>query len=154
MKKFKFKLQGLLRLRELKEHQEKIALARINTEIADSKDRIKKTQKEIEIAYKSLDELTEEGVEGQMISFFPRYIKAKREYIKQQEQLIEQLTLKHTKQISILAHAKGEVKVIENMKDKAHEKFRKEEEKKEQEKIDDIMMARQAYQIGRKNESY
>lgn len=154
MKKFKFKLHGLLRLREFKEHQEKLALAQINQEIAKVKDRIKVANEEITVAYESANKLTEQGISGDMIRFYPMFINSKREFIKQQEYLIVNLQRQHEEQRQKLVKVQGDLKVIENMKEKQFDKFKKKQQKDIQEKIEDILMARQAIKMGRDNGSY
>ena len=148
MKKYKFKLQGLLKLREFREHQEKLNLSKINKEIVRINDLIDKANVDIKIAYESADKLIEQGMDGQMISFYPMFIKSKRELIAQLEAQLTTLHQGHKVQVMTLAHHRGEVKVIENMKEKELSKYKKEQEKKTQEKIDDILMARKAIEMG------
>lgn len=143
MKKYKFKLDGLLKLREFREHQEKVKLSQINQQITDIDNKVVDVTHEIELAYKSQQELTESGIDGQFLSFYPMYIKAKKDLIQQLQAQKQQLLKTHSLQVKILSQKRGDVKVIEKVKHKDHEKFKKEKAKKIQEDIDDIIMMRQ-----------
>jgi flagellar FliJ protein len=79
---------------------------------------------------------------GQMLQFFPMFIQGKKDEIKNRETLLWSLRKKYDKKIAELATARGEVKIMENFKDKKKDEWKKEKNKKEQEAIDEIIMMR------------
>ena len=75
-KKFKFKLDGLLKVRRFKEEQLKVELGAINQEIQQVKNRISQLNKEIEDSYTEQEKIFESDTSGQLAKFFPYYIDA------------------------------------------------------------------------------
>ncbi len=140
--KFKFKLDGLLKVREFKEKKIKIELGEILKEISNVEDQIAAANKAIDETYVAQEELMKDPAAGQMIQFFPYFIQGKKEDIKNKENLLWSLKKKYDKKIAELAEARGEVKVLENFKDKKQVEWKKDKEKKEQEAIEEILMMR------------
>ena len=140
--KFKFKLDGLLKVREFKEKKIKIELGEILKEISTVEEQIAAANKAIDETYVAQEELMKDPAAGQMIQFFPYFIQGKKEDIKNKENLLWSLKKKYDKKIAELAEARGEVKVLENFKDKKQVEWKKDKEKKEQEAIEEILMMR------------
>lgn len=142
MKKFKFKLDGLLKLREFKESQLKIELGHIIREIEETKRIIEKLNDDLDEGYEAHEKILYKNAGGNLIKFFPEYFQAKREDIKNKENLLYSLNRKMEAKRKELALARGEVKVIENLKEKKAEEHKKEKEKLEQLSIDDLLSMR------------
>lgn len=137
MQKFKFKLDGLLKVREFKEKRIKIELAEILKEIADVEEAIVKINMAVGEAYDAQDKFLSDATAGRMIQFFPMFIQGKKEDLKNKESLLWALQKKYTAKIEELARARGDVKVLENFKDKKKTEHRKAAVKKEQEEIEE-----------------
>jgi len=144
-KKFKFKLEGLLKLRHFKEEQLKVELGKINQEILAVKNRIDDLKAHIDETYQSQEKVFSEGSDGQFAKFFPYYIQAKREDIKNQENLLYSLNKRYERKLQDVSKAMGESKVIHQMKDKEKVSWKKEAEKKEQSEIDELLSMRRIY---------
>ena len=142
MQKFKFKLDGLLKAREFKEKQLKIELGEILKEINDVNAKIAEANVAISETYEAQEAFMRDPSSGQMLQFFPLFIQGKKEDIKNKENLLWSLTKKYEKKMAELATARGEVKVMENFKDKKKGEWTKEKNKKEQEAIEEILMMR------------
>ncbi len=142
MQKFKFKLDGLLKVREFKEKQLKIELGEILKEINDVNAKIAEANVAISETYEAQEAFMRDPSSGQMLQFFPLFIQGKKEDIKNKENLLWSLTKKYEKKMAELATARGEVKVMENFKDKKKGEWTKEKNKKEQEAIEEILMMR------------
>jgi flagellar FliJ protein len=142
MQKFKFKLDGLLKVREFKEKKIKIELGEILKEISQVENLIKKANEAIQETYDAQETFLKDQSAGQMLQFFPIFIQGKKEDIKNKENLLWSLKKKYDKKILELAQARGEVKIMENFKDKKKEEWSKERNKKEQEAIEEILMMR------------
>ncbi|MCO4792445.1 MAG: flagellar export protein FliJ [Bacteriovoracaceae bacterium] len=141
-KKYKFKLQGLMKLREFKEKRVKLELGEIVSEIQKNKEEIYTLGQQIEEAYTSYNESSKTGVDGKFLQFYPYYIQGKREDIKNKENLIYSLERRMEEKRIELSQARGDVKVVEKLKDKDFQEWKKHTTKKNQEDIDDLMSIR------------
>ena len=144
-KKFKFKLEGLLKLRHFKEEQLKVELGKVNQEILQVKKRINDLKEHIDETYQSQEKVFAIGADGQFAKFFPYYIQAKREDIENQENLLFSLQKRYERKLAEVSKAMGESKVIHQMKDKDKESWKKEVEKKEQSEIDELLSMRRTF---------
>lgn len=143
MQKFKFKLDGLLKVREFKEKKIKIELGEILKEMNDVEEKIALANTAISETYDAQEAFMQDSTSsGQMLQFFPLFIQGKKEDIKNKENLLWSLRKKYDKKIAELAQARGEVKIMENFKEKKHGEWSKEKNKKEQEAIEEILMMR------------
>lgn len=149
MQKFKFKLDGLLKVREFKEKRIKIELAEILKEIADVEDAIEKINLAVGEAYDAQEKFLTDASAGRMIQFFPMFIQGKKEDLKNRESLLWALRKKYAAKVEELGKARGEVKVLENFKDKKKTEHHRAAVKKEQEEIEEnfIMKTNGANQI-------
>jgi len=139
-KKFKFKLDGLLKVREFKEKKLKTELGEILSEIHEVENNISQMMKEIDETYKSQEDFLASPTTGEMAQFFPQFIKNRKEDIKNKENLLFALQKRYDAKLVELAQAKGQVKVIENLKDKKKTEHKKEIEKKQQEELDEFVI--------------
>lgn len=142
MQKFKFKLDGLLKVREFKEKKIKIELGEILKEIGVVEGNIAAANKAIDETYEAQETFMQDPSLGKMIQFFPYFIQGKKDDIKNKENLLWALKKKYDAKITELATARGQVKVMENFKDKKKGEWTKERNKKEQEAIEEILMMR------------
>lgn len=142
MQKFHFKLNGLLKVREFKEKRIKIELGEVLKEITQVENDIEKLNKDIDDTYKAQEDLMKDPSAGKMIQFFPYFIQGKKEHIKVKENELYALKKKYERKVSELAEARGEVKVLENFKDKKKTEWRKEYDKKIQEDMEEFVMLR------------
>lgn len=142
MQKFKFKLDAVLKMREFKEKKIKIELGEILKEISDVEDKIAAANKAIDETYAAQETFMSDPAAGRMIQFFPYFIQGKKEDIKNKENLLWALRKKYDAKIAELAEARGEVKIMENFKEKKKGEWTKEYNKKLQENIDELMMIR------------
>ncbi len=138
-KKFSFKLEGLLKLRHFKEEQLKVELGQINTDIQNTKVRIAELEQHIAEAYDFQEKSLSGHSDGRLARFFPYFIQAKKEDIKANENLLFSLERKYQAKLKEVSQAMGESKLIQNMKEKAKDTWKKEKEKKEQEDIEEIL---------------
>ena len=89
MQKFKFKLDGLLKVREFKEKKVKIELGEILREINDVENKIALANQAISETYDAQEAfMADSNSSGQMLQFFPLFIQGKKEDIKNKENLL------------------------------------------------------------------
>ena len=137
MKKFKFSLEGLLKIRKLKELECKTEVGRIQIEIENIQGQIAKHDQGITDIYNSQEVLLKDGVTGRELKFFPYFFEGKSAHI---DQLNEELKLKQeelTEKMEELAQKRADLKVIANMKDKRKSEHKKESLKKELQSIEE-----------------
>lgn len=142
MQKFKFKLDALLKVREFKEKKIKIEIGELLKETSLVEEKIFFANKAIDEAYQAQEAVLSDPEAGQMLKFFPYFIQGKKEDIKNKENLLWALKKKYDSKILELAQARGEVKVMEKFKEKKMGEWTKEQNKKEQDAIDEILMIR------------
>lgn len=142
MKGFKFKLNGLLKVREFKERALKVELGGILKQINAAEDEITNLKQNIEDTYQAQEAFLAEPAAGDMIKFFPKFIETKNLAIDNQENLIYALKKKFEQKQLELGKARGEVKVIENLKEKKQTEYKKKIEKKHQENVDELVQIR------------
>lgn len=140
MIKFKFKLDGLLKVREFKEKKIKIELAEILKEIGDVEEKISNINIAISEAYDAQEKFVSDAAAGRMIQFFPMFIQGKKEDLKNKENLLWALKKKYTAKVEELARARGDVKVLENFKETKKSEHHRIAMKKEQEEIEENFM--------------
>lgn len=137
MKKFKFRLEALLKVRKLKENQCKMEIGRLQVEVSELKNQINFHQSAISQAYEAQEEVLNEGTTGQEISFYPYMFQGNQASISILEEKINVLTAKIDELYFELGQLRASVKVVENMKDNDFNKYKKLRNKKEQEIIEE-----------------
>jgi flagellar FliJ protein len=139
---FKFKLDGLLKVREFNEKKIKIELGKILKEITELENKIEFANKSIDETYDAQEVAMKDISSGRMIQFFPFFIQGKKEDIKNKKTLLWALNKKRNDKIAELATARGQVKVMENFKEREKTEWLKEKNKKEMEAVEEILMMR------------
>lgn len=139
-KKFEFRLEALLKLREFKEQEIKIELGRILTEIASVENQISNLHKNIDDSYRSQENIPHNQATGRFISFFPQYVEGLKADIAAKENMVFALKKKYQERLKEMHVARGETKVISNLKDKEKVIFKKEVDKKIQQDIEDNLI--------------
>jgi len=144
MEKFNFKLQGLLRLREFKEDRLKNELGEIVRLLNQTRDDISKLNKEVDEAYLAQEKVLIKSETAQMAHFFNYFIRGKKEHIKDKEAKLYSLERKYEIKAAELSQAMGEVKVIDNLKQKSFEEYKYKLNKLEQANIEEFVIMKAA----------
>jgi len=139
-KKFEFKLKTLLKLRKFEERQAKEAVGAILKEIDEINVSIKEMKKNIDGVYSS----EKKSTDTRMLSFFPKHIQAIKADISSQTVILDALKRKYEEAKTVLAKSRGEVRVVENIKDKKFKEHKKKNDKNEQEMLEEIISQRHA----------
>ncbi len=138
MKKFKFKLEGLLKLRKIKEDVCKQDLGRMQKDLFELDKKIEANIEAIEKAREAHVESAKSGSSARELSFFPFFVDGKRSENVRFYQRRNQLKREVDDKTVELAQLKNEHKLIANMKEDKKEVYRKEYNKKEFEKIEEL----------------
>jgi flagellar FliJ protein len=138
MKKYQFRLEAVLKVRKLKEENCRMELGHLLTHLNQIEDQIRQQDVDVDNYYKIQDSsLKGEGIKGSHLQAFPMLLAAKKkkltellDYKNQQEKLIEE----KKSELSIL---RGELKVIENLKEKDYNEYRKAVNKEIDQKVEE-----------------
>ncbi len=143
MKKHKFKLAAVLKLREAKEKQIKTELGNIVKDIQRVKDRIIQIDNDVDVYYNSQEHSVENhGSAGRMIRFYPEAVQGLKSDRVVTENFLSALERKYDRKVEELKIAMGETKIMNNMKEKDLQEYKKKVSKKEQADIDEILVMR------------
>ncbi|MBK26461.1 MAG: flagellar export protein FliJ [Halobacteriovorax sp.] len=138
MPKFKFKLDGLLKLREFKEKQLKVELGNILKGIQECKSRIESYHEHIGEAYAGQENILSDNTRGETIKFFPYFIEGKNSAIKQEQEKLAILQEQYEIKVQEMKVARGETKVIDKLKEKEKKEFKKNKNKKDFETLEEM----------------
>ena len=141
-KKFKYKLEGLLKLRKFKEDTLKMELGKINRDMVQVKGKIEDLKSDVSASYDNQERFLKNQTKSRMAQFYPSYIKGRKQAIENEEARLSALQKKYQRKLTELSVAMGETKVISNMKENEFDKFRKNVQKKEQEKNEEMIVMR------------
>jgi flagellar FliJ protein len=137
MKKYLFKLDPVLKVRKLKEENCRMELGKLISYLSRIEDQIKHDTSEIQNYYKIQEASLQNGIRGDQVQAFPMLIAAKEKNIqllhrdkKEQERLID---LKKKE----LATLRGELKVLENLKEKDFDQYKKALNKEIDQKVEE-----------------
>ena len=137
MRRFKFKLRAVLKMREFKEKKIEIELGKILARIHQVKNEIMNLKKDIAEAYDSQERVMKQPLKAKTLEFYPYYIRSKHDHILAREKTLETLDVEYQNKIREMQLARGEVKTIDNMKDRQFQEYRREYHKKEQQNIEE-----------------
>ena len=143
-KSFKFKLDALLRVQKLKEQKAKMELGKILQEIEKENYEIESLNNNIEEIYKSQEQLLDNNTKGNMLSAFSRFIGVARKNIENHKQCISALKNKYDEKVKKINTILGEVKILNNLRDRHKEEYKILLNRKEEEDIEDIINMRRA----------
>lgn len=130
-KKFKFKLEAVLKLRRLEEEKCKMEVGRLQVAINKYEDMILDNNESIKISYDSHEEALEKGMSAQELQFHPYFVSGKKAHIDAIQAEIRRLEYEKKRKVEELSMLRGKVKVFEKMREKELSKFKKEANKKE-----------------------
>ena len=142
MKRFKFRLESLLKVRKSKEKIVKIELGAIVKQIQENKNEIEKLNSDINFAYKNQESMQNQIFDAKFLEFYPYYIQGKKLYIEELKKKIEDLQLDYNEKVEELNSARADSKLIEQLKEKDQVKYKKTREKLFQNEIDEMSIMR------------
>ncbi len=137
MKKYSFRLEPVLKLRKLKEENCRLELGQLLSQLNQIEDQLKHDRSEIENYYKIQEGSLKTGVRAGQLQAFPMLIAGK-------DRNIELLLRDKTKQEALVAEKKqelaqlrGDLKVMENLKEKNYDEYRKAYNKEVDQKVEE-----------------
>ncbi|MEI8345893.1 MAG: flagellar export protein FliJ [Pseudomonadota bacterium] len=146
MRQFKFKLQALLRMREFKEDRVKVEMGKIVQNMNQIREQIAKINHYIDEGHEAYAHKSEDKDGARYFKFIGEFIHFQRAALKQKEKEMREWQAKYDTKIQELEVAMGEVKVIENIKEKRFGNYRKELNKKMEEDVQEVAIMRSGEQ--------
>ncbi len=131
MEKFKFRLEGLLKIHKMKEERIKIELGKILQGIQYSKERIVELNANSALIYKTYERELRDSMKGSMLQFLPEEVSANKNKIKIEKEKVAKLEEEYQKKIVELNSARGDTKLIGSLKDKRKSDYIKSVRRKE-----------------------
>lgn len=137
MKKYTFRLEPVLKVRKLKEENCRMELGQLVAHLNKIDDQLAHDRKEIDNYFMIQEAAMKNGVRGDQIQAFPMLVSAK-------EKNIQLLSRDRETQLGLidekkqeLAVLRGELKVIENLKEKDYTDYRKAMNKEIDQKVEE-----------------
>lgn len=137
MKKYQFRLEPVLKVRKFKEETCRMELGELLNELKRIDDQLSHDQEQIDNYYKIQEGALKTGMTAAQLQAFPMLVAGKSRNIEllqnakiRQERLVEEKKKE-------LAVVRGELKLIESMKEKDFAKYRKEVNKEIDQKVEE-----------------
>lgn len=137
MKRYQFRLDPVLKLRKLKEENCRMELGQLLMHLTKLQDQLQHDKNEIDNYYKIQEGALKNGMTAAQIQTFPMLVAGKEQNMKLLERDIrrqEQLVLEKKQE---LAQLKGDLKVMENLKEKDYDQYRKALNKEIDQKVEE-----------------
>lgn len=142
MKKHKFKLDAVLKIRQAKEKKIKSELGQIVQEVQRVKDRMQEIDNDVDVLYGSQEQSILTPASGRMIRFYPEAVQALKSDKVANGNLLSALERRYERKVQELKAAMGETKVMNKLKEKDFAAHKKQALKKELETLEEIIMLR------------
>jgi flagellar FliJ protein len=130
MKKYKFKLDALLKIRKIKEDQCKMHIGQLQVHLTSLRDEVAQHHKDINEAFELQEQSLVGGASGLETMFHPYFVQGKRTHIQKIEEEINQFESKVQQMYARLNEFRADVKVIQEMKEKDQKKYKKDLDKR------------------------
>ena len=137
MKKYAFRLEAVLKLRKFKEEEVRMQLGQELVQLNKIDDQLLYEKKEIEKYYEIQEGALKTGMNGGQLQAFPMMVAGKERNIQllQRDRKIQERVVEEKKQE--LAVVRGELKVVENLKEKDFDIYRKAINKEIDQKVEE-----------------
>jgi len=137
MQKYHFRLEAVLKLRRLKEENCRMELGQLIIQLNRLDQQLKHDREEIDNYFKIQESVLKTGMKGGQLQAFPMLVEAKNKNIQlllRDRKFQEELINKKKNELAIL---RGDLKVIENMKEKDFTEWKKQVNKKIDEQVEE-----------------
>jgi flagellar export protein FliJ len=139
---FEFSLRGLLRLRRVQERRERMRLALLNSSRARARNEFEEAQQQGLLAFEELNRKLQAGIPGAEFRLEHASLQPLAKRRRELEALAEALELQMRKQIEVFGESQKKRKVLESLRDRQRKAFEQIENRREQQRIDDLFARR------------
>ena len=144
MRRFKFRLQSVLNIKEKKLEDERLKLGEIISTLEAQKDVLLELNDKKETLKNQLNETLENSIlDIQFVLGYKNYIERLEQDIKTQFEIIKKTQIELEEQQIQVSEAYKEVKILEKLKEKQYKNFLFEYEQNQIKELDDITNSRQ-----------
>lgn len=144
-RKFRFRLQTVLELKQKIEDEEKKKLAELLKVQAEEERKLKYLQDlEVQKRYELKEKQKEGGIDVEELKLYSYLLKKMANDIVNQKLRLQEIYIRVEEQREILLEATKEKKTYEKLKERHHERFVQEEEEEERKLIDELSTIRYA----------
>jgi flagellar protein FliJ len=137
MKRYQFRLDPVLKLRKLKEENCRTELGQLLKELNRVEDQLKHDRGEIDTYYSIQEGSLKAGMSAGQLQTFPMLVAGKNKNIELLEKELTKIQKKVEAKKQELAQLKGELKVMENLKQKDFDLHRKAVNKENDQKVEE-----------------
>lgn len=139
MKRFKYKLDTVLKLRDFEKKKIELELGRLNKNIKNIEDLIKEIHTQLKLTQQEVNRSGKgKRLDISLIKYFPQFLKAKSQELENEEEKLSSLLKERDIIIENLNVATGKVKVLEKDKEKKRLNFLKDQMKKDESSREDL----------------
>ena len=142
MKKFKFKLETLLKVTQRKKDDAEMAFAEVSKRLEEQRTALQNLLQQLQTGQREFSEMTKEGktVNVGVIMTYNNFFNWKRAQIEQQQQLILRTTQERQQKLKKLMELMTYLKSIEQLKEKRLREYNEELLFEEQKMLDEIFI--------------
>lgn len=137
MKRYQFRLEPVLKVRKLKEENCRMELGQLLSELNRIDDQIKYDERELNKYYEIQEGALKGGMRGSQLQAFPMLVAGKLQNIELLQRDRKRQLQKVEEKKQELATIKGELKVMENLREKDYGEYRKAVNKEIDEKVEE-----------------
>lgn len=138
MKKFKFRLEALLKVRQMQKEQAEINFATATTKYLSEKGKVSCLEEQITSNIESFNTLQNQRFNIERIKSHYYYLSKLKNELVQQKEILLQAELEQKKCLQALEDAMKNLNIIEKLKFKRFEQFKSEILHEEQQYLDDL----------------
>jgi flagellar biosynthesis chaperone FliJ len=138
MKKFKYSLDILIRVRDANKSKIQFRLGEIQQAVNRHQGQIDYDLKQINLSLESQNTTLQQGLKANQMQAVPIFVFSKRANIKLHKEAIEKLEEEKKGLLERLKIIKNEIKVYNDMKDREYKKHKKKLLKKQEQKLEEI----------------
>lgn len=140
---FDFQLRGLLRLRKAHEQRERMRLMLLNASRGRLRSELDDVARRRAVAFEALERKLETGMAAEDLAMEEALLQVALERRREIAQLIEALDLQVSRQVEAYWDTQKKRKVIESVREREWEEYRLIEDRREQQRVDDLFARRQ-----------
>jgi flagellar FliJ protein len=154
MKKFKFTLDPILKLRKAKEDKLKRELGLIVSEVTRLKDYVEELKNRLQQGYTSQESVAQEpDAKAGMLRFYPMFFEGIKADLKKTNDQIKIEEEKYKTKLNELARAMGDVKIMDGLKQDKFSDWKKKREKKINQDLEELFLTTKHFRKIKQGES-
>lgn len=138
MKKFKFRLNAVLKVEQIKKEQAEIEFAKTAKFLLDQRNKLVDYENELLHGMQEYYKMSNRKITVDTLTSYSSYFDRMRFQIENQKQCIVDAELAKKEKLRILQLAMSKLKTVEQLRDKSFEKFQREQLLDEQKELDEI----------------